>query len=203
MRTVNTHAGDVRLVGGAVCLDFVNTVASFASDPLKEYLHSYADLLMWARHAAIISSAELRRLQRAASQRPTAAAAVYGRAVDLRLALYRLFTHAIDVADLAVLNAELAAAPARTQLAMRDEQLTWHDDRAHEPLAQILWIVAWSATDLLVSDKRRRVRECAGAGCTWLFFDSSPNRSRRWCSMADCGNRAKARRFYGRMKDKG
>jgi len=32
------------------------------------------------------------------------------------------------------------------------------------------------------------------SACTWLFLDRSRNRSRRWCSMATCGNRAKARR---------
>ncbi|MCL4825828.1 MAG: CGNR zinc finger domain-containing protein [Caldilinea sp.] len=36
--------------------------------------------------------------------------------------------------------------------------------------------------------------------CGWLFFDASRNRSRRWCSMEDCGNRAKARLHYKRHK---
>jgi len=30
--------------------------------------------------------------------------------------------------------------------------------------------------------------------------DESRNGSRRWCSMKDCGNRAKARRHYHRVK---
>jgi len=45
-----------------------------------------------------------------------------------------------------------------------------------------------------------RVRECDGAACTWLFLDQSRNRSRRWCSMESCGNRAKARRHYHRQR---
>jgi len=41
---------------------------------------------------------------------------------------------------------------------------------------------------------------CPGEGCGWLFFDTSKNRSRRWCAMEDCGNRAKARRHYRRSR---
>ena len=36
--------------------------------------------------------------------------------------------------------------------------------------------------------------------CTWIFLDETKNHSRRWCSMRDCGNRAKARRHYERAK---
>jgi predicted RNA-binding Zn ribbon-like protein len=49
-----------------------------------------------------------------------------------------------------------------------------------------------------VSHKLDRVRSCQGDTCGWLFLDMSKNRSRRWCSMSDCGNTAKARRYYHR-----
>ena len=46
-----------------------------------------------------------------------------------------------------------------------------------------------------------RVRMCeAPDGCGWLFYDETRNGTRRWCSMKDCGNRAKARRHYARNK---
>ena len=40
---------------------------------------------------------------------------------------------------------------------------------------------------------------CDGDGCAWLFIDTSKNRTRRWCDMAICGNRAKARRHYAKI----
>jgi predicted RNA-binding Zn ribbon-like protein len=43
-----------------------------------------------------------------------------------------------------------------------------------------------------------RVRRCPAHDCAWVFWDSSKNASRRWCSMRVCGNRAKARAFTGR-----
>jgi len=47
-----------------------------------------------------------------------------------------------------------------------------------------------------------RVRECEDdRGCGFLFIDQSKNRSRRWCSMESCGNRAKARQHYARVQD--
>lgn len=65
-----------------------------------------------------------------------------------------------------------------------------------------LWPVALSATGLLTSGNLERVKECpvGEGGCVWLFYDASKNKSRRWCSMADCGSRAKMRRMYARRR---
>ena len=60
--------------------------------------------------------------------------------------------------------------------------------------------VLWSAADILVSADLKRLRQCANKRCLWLFFDDSKNRTRRWCSMQACGNRAKAQRHYLRQK---
>jgi predicted RNA-binding Zn ribbon-like protein len=73
-----------------------------------------------------------------------------------------------------------------------------HPEAPEDAMAAPLWPILWSAAELLTSDEREQVRECAGSACTWLFLDRSRNRSRRWCSMQTCGNRAKARRHYGR-----
>jgi len=65
----------------------------------------------------------------------------------------------------------------------------------------MLWPILRSGADLLASEDRERVGQCADdRGCGWLFFDASRNRSRRWCNMEDCGNRAKAKRHYARER---
>jgi predicted RNA-binding Zn ribbon-like protein len=61
-------------------------------------------------------------------------------------------------------------------------------------------MVALSAARLYSSPQASRVRECQSSGCGWLFLDLSKNRSRKWCSMSDCGNVEKARRHYQRKK---
>ena len=44
------------------------------------------------------------------------------------------------------------------------------------------------------------VRQCNNERCLWLFVDDSKSGTRRWCSMASCGNRAKAHRHYARRR---
>ena len=43
-----------------------------------------------------------------------------------------------------------------------------------------------------------RLKACRADDCRWAFYDRARNRSRRWCSMAVCGNRTKARRYRRR-----
>ncbi|MEV6548090.1 CGNR zinc finger domain-containing protein [Streptomyces sp. NPDC051597] len=66
------------------------------------------------------------------------------------------------------------------------------------------WGPAWTAArdylDLLRTAPDR-IRACAHDACILHFFDTSRNGSRRWCSMAGCGNRAKASRHYARTRE--
>jgi predicted RNA-binding Zn ribbon-like protein len=82
----------------------------------------------------------------------------------------------------------------------RGFSLAWDDS---DDLRRMLWPVALSAADLLAGEQGTPVKLCGmweTTGCSWLFVDESRNGSRRWCSMKDCGNRAKARRHYRRSK---
>lgn len=63
------------------------------------------------------------------------------------------------------------------------------------------WLPAWSAAEnflRLLADRPDRIRPCSNDECVLHFYDVSKNGTRRWCSMAGCGNRAKARRHYAR-----
>lgn len=62
------------------------------------------------------------------------------------------------------------------------------------------WLAARGYLELL-SAAPDRIRGCSGHGCILHFFDTSRNGTRRWCSMASCGNRAKASRHYARSKE--
>lgn len=57
--------------------------------------------------------------------------------------------------------------------------------------------IAWS--ELRVTGEAARLKRCAEHACGWVFWDVSKNRSRRWCSMRVCGNRAKARRHAAKQ----
>jgi len=62
------------------------------------------------------------------------------------------------------------------------------------------WLAARNYLELLTA-AQDRIRSCAHDLCVLHFFDTSRNGTRRWCSMATCGNRAKASRHYARTKD--
>jgi predicted RNA-binding Zn ribbon-like protein len=205
MAEVNTNAGNVRLIGGRLCLDFVNTVDSHKQAQPKEYLVSYEALVVWGHHAGALDERAGAALLAAAARRPGDAVAALRRAQGLRKALYTLFAglatgRGAPAADLAVLNDTLAVVPCRAQIVPASSGFAWVWDSPGDSLEQPLWPVAWSTADLLTSAELANVRECAGEGCSWLFLDTSRNRSRRWCSMEDCGNRAKARRHYARRQ---
>jgi hypothetical protein len=65
------------------------------------------------------------------------------------------------------------------------------------------WLPAWAAVRnylWLLADRPERIRHCANAACVLHFYDVSKNGTRRWCSMAGCGNRAKAQRHHARHR---
>ena len=65
------------------------------------------------------------------------------------------------------------------------------------------WRLPWLAAQNLLELDRARIRACAGHDCVLHFYDTSRAGKRMWCSMAGCGNRAKARRHYERNRLRG
>lgn len=193
---------------GVLCLDFANTLDWHLSENPIEGLNTYHDLVRWGLAAGTLFQAQASALAQAGARDPQASAAVLAHALDLREAIYRIFVAAarqqeIDPADLRVLNRHLRFAMVNAQLEEHDNRFTWGWVEQETALDRMLWPVARSAADLLTSDQLDRVRQCEDdRGCGFLFIDTSRNRSRRWCSMESCGNRAKARRHYGRVKQK-
>ncbi len=200
--------GPFELSGGALCLDFANTWGD-RGRPGSERLLGYPDLVTFALQTESLEPAEAEALLDRTCRDADAAGQAFAEARRLREALYRLFSARAagrrpPAGDLDRLNAYLAEALAGLRLAPRGEGYVWRGAGTGEVLTAPLRPVVRSAAELLTSEELDRVRECDGASCTWLFLDRSRNRSRRWCSMESCGNRAKARRHYHRRaKGKG
>jgi predicted RNA-binding Zn ribbon-like protein len=202
---------------GEPALDFVNTgsrllerhadpAAAEAAGygPFGDRLGSYADLVTWAERAGVIASDLGRSLRARASREAARGTAVLRRARDFREALYRILTAEIvgqepSSADLDVLQSAAREAGSHRELARTPDgyMLLWPDTG---DLGRVIWPVATDALDLLLSTERARVKRCASDDCNWLFWDASKNRSRRWCEMSACGNRAKARRYQERHR---
>ena len=187
-----------RLIGGELCLDFANTVNGHTRPSSHEYLFDYLDMLLWGRHAGVLSAEEVVELLGKATRHPGQAQAVFRQALDLRETIFRIFTalgagSRVDENDLERLGAIWQVGQARLRLfhSVDGFSLGWDDEPSLERLARR---VAASAIHLLTSPQMHQVRICSGEHCDWLFIDTSRNHLRRWCSMDECGNRAKMQR---------
>jgi predicted RNA-binding Zn ribbon-like protein len=206
MDQAGTKADKLSLLGGRLSLDFANTADWHASDQPVEFLTSYCELVAWSRHVGILTEHRVQHLLKEGARRPTDATAVLARAIALREAIYRLFSavshgHGPRPADVAALNAELSTALAQSRIVPAAEGFVWAWAGSDDALDRMLWPVVHDVADLLTSGDLDRVGQCADNRCGWLFLDVSRNRSRRWCSMEACGNRAKARRHYRRSQN--
>jgi predicted RNA-binding Zn ribbon-like protein len=197
-------AKEFEFSGGALCLDFVNTLSD---RPVrrKEGLCSYGDLVEWGRQAGILTGEEARGLAAAVRRGPGAAGAALARAIALREALFRLFSaiaagrHA-GAGDVAAINDSLPRALSRLRVRSSRGAFHWRFEAGDRDLDRVLWPVVRSAAELLTSPELPRLRECASGSCSWIFVDRSRTHRRRWCDMKTCGNRAKARRHYRRRR---
>jgi predicted RNA-binding Zn ribbon-like protein len=177
-------------VGGHPALDFCNTRAGWGDAAPKEYLHTPGVLALWARENGLVPAAG-----RGCDAKADAAA--LGRALTLREALYRCALRTGTEADWELVSAEASAARVASVLRpAADAAAVWAPRNGPGTAADALRTVALAAEDLVTSDLSAFVAACPGAGCGWLFADR--RRRRRWCSMAACGNRAKARRYAER-----
>ena len=205
--TVETqdHISELRLVGGNLALDFANTAEGIPEGEIeREHLLGYEDLVFWGCHVGLVSREEGERLLRKGRERPAEADAVFARALGFRGHLYGLF-RAVAEGDeppaegVEALHRFEYEALSRAKLVPSDNGFTW-EWALGDDLTGVLWPVAHSATELLTSGPLGRVKGCAG--CNWLFVDESKNKSRRWCSMEDCGTHAKMRRYVARRAAK-
>lgn len=73
--------------------------------------------------------------------------------------------------------------------------LQWGLDGTPERLPAARVVVAWSE---LVKSRPGRLRACENDECQLFLIDHSKGNTARWCSMATCGNRMKARRHHSR-----
>lgn len=193
------------LPAGKLCLEFANTADWHASPAPEEQLADYADLVRWARRWDLLFEEQAQALLAQANAQPALALEFYTWAIELREAIYHIFAaisrgSAPAQQDLDLLNEALPQAFNGPALVATDDGFAW---RYHtgSGMDRMLWPVLRSAAVLLTSAELDRIGQCADdRGCGYLFYDASRNRSRRWCDMNSCGNRAKARRHYTRHR---
>lgn len=185
--------------GGALCLDFANTVSERPTPTPVERLETCDDLLLWAERAGILTAADARRRAHRARRQPQMASRALADAKICRELVYGVCADAAAGRDLRASLDELSKALRRllpsTALTLDKGAPAWSYAGAPQGSDALLWPILWSAAELLTSDQRGQIRECEARDCGWLFLEASRGHRRRWCNMRVCGNREKVRRF--------
>jgi predicted RNA-binding Zn ribbon-like protein len=188
--------GAIFFCGGLRCIDFCNTFDHLHTPPQYDRFPDRATILQWGQAAGILPSDF--------QDTSTTDGRFYAEALETRSLVFRLllpFTQFNTPAesDLAAFNTRLQEVSRKMQIVStaKGYALVYHTD---DLLEQVTCEAVRSVADLLLTNRLERVRQCGE--CGWLFYDSSRNQSRRWCEMNSCGNRAKARRHYERVKQR-
>jgi predicted RNA-binding Zn ribbon-like protein len=175
-------------VGGHPALELCNTFVGWDEPETGDYLLSYRHLAVLADDLGVVPAGSLAAMPARDADGPETAR-VLRAAKRFRGHLFRVLTQdAPDPSDATAVNRVVADAVAGSELVRgADGRLAWQPGPG--PL-QPLHGFALAAAEL-VAGGAKGVGRCPGLGCGWLFLD--PSGRRRWCIMAVCGNRAKAR----------
>jgi predicted RNA-binding Zn ribbon-like protein len=203
-------------IGDDLALDFLNSIAAPWGKEI-EWLASGRDLVSWLEHAQAVPTNVSAYFH--ANTGPHALDAVASQARELR-EWFRTFVrnHAGRplgrrvLRDLAPLNQLLGRDEAYRQIEMArpgdegesddngNRALRWQAKRRWRSPKALLLPIAEAIGDLVCQKDFTLVRRCEGPTCTLWFLDVSKGHARRWCSMAVCGNRAKAAAHRARVR---
>ena len=191
-----------------LALDFLNSIASPKGVPV-EWLRDGRDLVDWLEQANVIGPDVAARFRRSNDQ--GAHDGVAGRAREFRDWLRGFVTRHMGkplttgaAKTLGPLNELLAGDTSYpvVEAAGGERALRLRRIRRWESPDELLRPIAGAAADLVCSVDFRLIRACEGFPCTLVFLDRTKAHIRRWCSMAVCGNRAKAAAHRAKKRGK-
>jgi len=197
---VSNRAGPFDWSGGHPALDLVNTLDQRPFPSPIENLAGYGELVRFAELAGLIERPLARRLVKLGDP---CCSLVAKKARKLREHLHDVL-EAVHTGrraaqdDLDAINHTVQAAHAARSLrasSPRPRGLVCH--RWSQPFAADvpLHACALAVEELLVAVDRQKIRKCGASDCGVYFVDTSKGHRRQWCSMKNCGNREKQRRW--------
>ena len=195
-------------------LDFLNSIASPWGKEI-EWIGEGHDFLAWLEVAALVPPSVLAKFRKEAMQEELDAIAVQAR--ELR-EWFRVFVRdhagrplqstALD--ELTPINRLLVRDNSYRQIEARNlpqqdndikiTALRWKQERRWHALNNLLLPIAEAMGDIVCRVDFELVKKCESPTCILWFHDVSLNHTRRWCSMAVCGNRAKAAAYRARKR---
>ena len=190
-------------LGGRLCLDFVNTEI-IVNGELLDLLYDFDRWIAWHAAAGIVGTAErkalARRWMRNAESVNAPARAVAFRSELRKMAGCVASHEPVPETVVGAINDVLRRGAVYGQLTPVGRGFVRQVHRDVRDPVDLLVPIAEDAADLLCKGDRERVRKCGSPACVLFFYDTSRNRTRRWCSMDLCGNRAKVAAYFRRRR---
>ncbi len=187
-------------IAGDRMLDLVNTVDwRLGGRQRVENLKTFSDVVDWCIESDLISGDEAVALRDLAGQDDARAEWERQQVIEARESAYSaLFEDDPEAA--AGLAGMYRAAIAEAELARTGDRWQWRDRETGLRLPRDR--IARGLVAFTQRDDLDRLHQCEDAKCGWVYLDTSPRRNRRWCNTKDCGDRNRARAYYGRQKAK-
>jgi predicted RNA-binding Zn ribbon-like protein len=190
-------------IGNYLCLDLINTQVMKGGRPV-DLLGDFNDLISWLAQAHVLDASKADEIigEWAGSSE---AERVFGLALDFRADLRQMVERIIKGKGVSqsvivqinnLLRHQFGYAILK-RVKGGFEKRPQSDFK--EPI-HLLWPVAESACDLLCYADLSLIKKCENEVCVLVFYDTTKNHSRRWCSMSACGNRMKAAAHYRRVR---
>lgn len=181
---------------GNLALDFLNTRKGVGPDA-SDGASSPAALLEWLVSAGLLTGVHLEELRASPPEARILLAEAHRLRQEIRAAVDAMTRgQPAPERSLMTLNRVLESRSASLQIIRHDTGLALVEAMEAGPVRSLLSPVAEAAAHLLVDGDATRIRQCHADDCGWWFVDTSKNGLRKWCSMARCGNRAKAATHY-------
>jgi len=195
-------------IADSLGLDFLNSIATPVDTPV-DWLDGGDGLLQWLAEAKLVPADVLAELKARAMPGELDNVAVQTRALRewfrgfVRKHMGRpLKPKALS--ELAPLNKLLERDEAFTRISQHRRKdghaLELRMMRRWRSPESLLLPIGKALATLVCQEDFANVKTCEGPGCTLLFADHTRGRSRKWCSMAICGNRAKQATHRIRLK---
>jgi predicted RNA-binding Zn ribbon-like protein len=187
-----------------LALDFTNTSSGRGTALHREHFNRAGDIIDWACHAGILTASDGGGLRSVVNDGKLAAQLLQ-RTLALRECIHAIASalaqgrppSPTDVNDLTGGRGQCLGG---AQLVLHNSVFVWTWDPQDAPIESVLGPIGLSALALLTQADLSRVKQCGDDHCGWLFFDTTKNKSRRWCEMEVCGNRAKQKRNQAKQK---
>ena len=169
-------------IAGHPAIDFLNTELVRDGVP-ADLLETPEDLRRWLAEAKLGDAGAL-------------GPSMLKQTKELRATIRRLIAKPRR-SDIDALNAALARGRGSFRVEVKKSAVRTH---FHPDNPDPLFLIASAVADFLASEDVSLVKPCQGTNCVLLFYDTTKNHTRRWCSMAGCGNRMKAALHYRRSR---